>query len=166
MKSVETKHEFGQLDLLPKMSAPMSKDKGRPLGSYCRHFGKSALSLCCRSLLYMLKRTVGETDISVGSIPVVMDKMAQHNLQVRHEVGCGKVAVSASMKRDINNFYGEVDHDLVRRSWHWLLELFSSKFRRTCVLIPRVRASKAPSPSSWSRVRGFCTRMSTGKQGA
>ena len=150
-------HQWGDLDLWPKRSNLWMKE--RPLGSYYKHKHKHILSLTCRSIFAMLEM-LDLVTIAVDSVAKVSRKVDKFNHRVREQVLSGKEWVSVDAKTDIDGFFNNVDHGLVKDAHQWLEAKWCLRFRcRKYVQTPRLRQTTRCPRTTFSRSFGHKIRQ-------
>lgn len=156
------RHEFGLLSWWVKRSGfefdstigkhSFEKQKWRPTGSYARHMFKLLLSTCCRAMNFVCDRVFPDS-IGVCSFGKVFDGITQLNLDIKHWTSAGYSAECHFYKRDIENFFNNVDHAEIVRCWKFCRDEWHNKFgwRREFLAVPKRAKTRVDTPSVFTR---------------
>ena len=153
-------HLFGAADIIPKASGLV--EKCRPLGSYKRHAGRTALSVSCKCINFGLASIFRQhkCGILVGSVRAVRDRCFEHNLWCSSAINSGRVGCTFRAKFDVDGFFNAVPWNLFFRAMDWFKEQCAVIFgRKRYFAIPRQKVRHSP-PKVWTRTSGSGIRGS------
>jgi len=82
---------------------------------------KKLYSTTCRVLSYLLVSACS-VGISVCAAVSVQDRIREANIKLSKFDDKQFGFVFYSQKRDVDNFYDNIDHGLIKSSWEWLYD--------------------------------------------
>ena len=106
-------------------------------------------------------KDVAPDSFTVSSGAAVVDKFYGLNSEGKSLHDAGYAVDSMVKKRDFDNFFGQVDRDLVIRAWRWALSMHveARGGRRMIICIPRaqrISLTRIDKPMSVAMLFGKC----------